>query len=134
MNILRKTVITFGAAAALALGLSGAAIAQTFPGQGFFPQDGQIVATIYQGCGGEPRCMAAAWATVEVSRCRQGLGVPGGCFGPNGEIMKITNHFVPRHLQLPVVMGNIGSDLRNGPGASNDVTGRNGWLRRRFGI
>src|SRR5262245_50290432 len=104
------------------------------PGAGALPQDGQIVASIYQGCGGEPRCMAAAWAAVEIQRCRNGFGAPGGCFGPNGEIMRVVNRFVPQHLQPNVILRNAASDFRNGPGENNDVVGRNGWLRKRLGI
>lgn len=97
---------------------------------GIVPQDGQIVAQIAQGCGGEPTCMAAAWGTIEVHRCAQGIGVPGGCFGPNGEIMKVINRVLPRNFQPNVIVGNIQNDLRNGPGENNDLVGKNGWVCR----
>jgi hypothetical protein len=85
------------------------------------PRDGQIVAQIGQACGGNPKCMGAAWATVEVQRCSQGVGVPGGCFGPNGEITKVINRVVPQHLQPNVILRNIDNDLRNGPGPNNEI-------------
>jgi hypothetical protein len=53
------------------------------------PNDGLIMAQIGQQCGPEPSCWAARWAPVELSRCAGGIGVEGGCFGPNGEIMRI---------------------------------------------
>jgi hypothetical protein len=31
--------------------------------------------------------------TIEVTRCRQGVGVAGGCFGENGEIAKVVQRF-----------------------------------------
>jgi hypothetical protein len=71
---------------------------------------------------------------VEVSRCRSGIGVPGGCFGPNGEIMRVINRMVPPHLQPNNVLRNIQNDVTRGPGDTNDITGRNGWLRQRLGF
>jgi hypothetical protein len=108
-------------------------MSQNMP-QAFVPQDGMIVAEIMQNCGGEPRCVAASWAAVEVQRCRNGFGVEGGCFGPNGEIMKVINRFVPQHLQPNVILRNMENDVRNGPGENNDLVGRNGWLRQRLGF
>lgn len=107
---------------------------QHFPGAGILPRDGFIVADIARNCGGEPRCMATAWLSVETDRCRNGIGVPGGCFGPNGEIMRAVNRVVPQHLQPNVIARNIDNDLRNGPGDNNDLVGRNGWLRKRLGF
>ncbi|MDP9412839.1 MAG: hypothetical protein M3Q08_01840 [Pseudomonadota bacterium] len=104
------------------------------PGAGMLPRDGQIVASIYQSCGGEPSCMAVSWGAVEVQRCRNGFGVPGGCFGPNGEIMKVVNRFLPQHLHPNVIIRNVESDIRNGPGRNNDVVGCNGWLAKRIGV
>jgi hypothetical protein len=92
------------------------------------PQDGQLVAEIAQDCRGEPRCMAAAWGSIEVQRCANGVGVPGGCFGPNGEIMKVINRFVPQNLQPNVILRNMDNDLRNGPGRNNDIVGKDGWV------
>lgn len=116
------------------MGPPGAPGMSGLPGAGMLPQDGQIVASIYQRCGGEPRCMAASWGAVEIQRCRNGFGVPGGCFGPNGEIMKVVNRFLPQHLQPNVIIGNIASDVTNGPGRNNDVVGCDGWLANRLGI
>jgi len=104
------------------------------PGAGLLPQDGQIVAGIYQTCGGEPRCMAAAWGAVEVQRCRNGVGVPGGCFGPNGEIMKVVNRFLPQNLHPNVILRNIDHDLHQGAGSTNDAVGCDGWLAHRVGV
>ena len=103
------------------------------PGAGFLPQDGQIVAGIYQSCGGEPRCMAASWGAVEVQRCRNGFGVPGGCFGPNGEIMRVVNRVLPQNLHPDVILHNTMNDIQHGPGPNNDLVGCNGFLSRTFG-
>lgn len=107
---------------------------QNFPGAGVLPRDGLIVAEIARSCGGEPSCMATAWGSVEIGRCRNGFGVEGGCFGPNGEIMRLINRVVPQHLQPNVIMNNIQNDIQNGPGDNNDVVGKNGWLRKRLGF
>lgn len=98
------------------------------------PRDGQIAAQIAQQCGPNPACAAAAWGSVEVQRCAQGVGVPGGCFGPNGEITKVINRFVPQHLQPNVIARNIANDIQNGPGKNNDVVGCDGWLAKRVGV
>jgi hypothetical protein len=108
--------------------------AQQLPGYGMLPQDGQIVGVIAQQCGGNPYCIAGAWATVEVQRCRNGIFVSGGCFGPNGEIMKVANRFLPHNLQPQVIINNARHDIQHGPGNTNDVTGRDGWLRQRLGF
>jgi hypothetical protein len=85
------------------------------------PRDGQIVAAIGRSCGGNPYCMAAAWASVEVERCRDGIGTPGGCFGPNGEIMRIINRILPEHLHPDVIGKNIDHDLQYGMGKNNEI-------------
>lgn len=103
------------------------------PGAGMLPQDGQIVAMIGQRCGGQPVCMAGAWGAVEIQRCRNGMFVPGGCFGPNGEIMRVLNRTLPRNLQPQTIITNVQSDLQNGPGRNNDLVGCNGALPRLFG-
>ena len=77
--------------------------------------DGQLAAQIAQACNGEPRCIAAAWATEEFRRCSNGIGAPGGCFGPNGEIMRVINSTL--------------NDIRNGGvGRGHDVFGADGWV------
>ena len=103
------------------------------PGAGMLPQDGQIVAMIGQRCGGQPVCMAGAWGAVEIQRCRNGLFVPGGCFGPNGEIMRVLNRALPQNLQPQTIISNAQSDLTNGPGRNNDLVGCNGAVPRLFG-
>jgi hypothetical protein len=102
-------------------------------GAGMLPQDGQIVAMIGQRCGGQPVCMAGAWGAVEIQRCRNGLFVPGGCFGPNGEIMRVLNQVLPQNLQPQTIITNAQSDLRNGAGRNNDLVGCNGAVPRFFG-
>lgn len=83
-------------------------------------RDGNLTMQIAQACNGEPRCIAATWASVEVQRCAGGIGNVGGCFGPNGEIMRrAREHF---------------NDITRGPGNTNDITGRDGWLRQRLGF
>jgi len=91
------------------------------PGAGLLPQDGQIVAGITRACGGNPVCIAGAWGSVGVSRCRQGILQPGGCFGPNGEIMKAVNRVLPQNLQPNTIVGNVQKDLTQGPGPGNEV-------------
>lgn len=103
------------------------------PGAGMLPQDGQIVAMIGQRCGGQPVCMAGAWGSVEIQRCRNGFGVSGGCFGPNGEIMKVLNRVLPQNLQPNVIARNVQNDIQNGPGRNNDLVGCNGAVNRFFG-
>lgn len=120
MTTTHKLASAFFFAVVSGLSFAGPASAQVLPGSGTMPNDGWVVAGLYQACGGEPRCMAAAWATVEVTRCRQGIGNPGGCFGPNGEIMRALN--------------NMRNDVIYGPSDSNDLVGRDGWLRRRLGF
>jgi hypothetical protein len=82
--------------------------------------DSRIVQGIALKCGGDPWCMATSWATIEIQRCQKGIGVPGGCVGPNGEIIKHG--------------GNILGDMQEGPSDSNDLVGKNGWLRKRLGF
>jgi hypothetical protein len=103
------------------------------PGAGMLPQDGQIVAAIAQQCGGNPACMGGAWGAVEVQRCRNGIGTAGGCFGPNGEIMKAINRVVPQNLQPNVIAHNVQNDIQHGPGPNNDFVGCNGAVNRFFG-
>jgi hypothetical protein len=103
------------------------------PGAGTLPQDAQIVAMIGQRCGGQPVCMAGAWGAVEIQRCRNGMFVPGGCFGPNGEIIRVLNRVLPQNLQPQTIITNAQSDLTNGPGRNNDLVGCNGALPRLFG-
>ena len=103
------------------------------PGAGMLPQDAQIVAMIAQRCGGQPLCMAGAWGAVEIQRCRSGMFVPGGCFGPNGEVMQVLNRVMPQNLQPQTIIRNAQSDLRNGPGRNNDAVGCNGAVPRFFG-
>jgi hypothetical protein len=56
----------------------------------------------------------------ELPKCVNGVGVPGGCFGPNGEIIKAARTAV--------------DDITKGPGEHNDLVGRKGWLRQRLGF
>ena len=71
------------------------------------PRDGQIMGQIVQQCGPNPVCVAGAWGSVEVSRCANGIGVSGGCFGPNSEVAKAGNE--------------IKKFLTEGPGPNNEL-------------
>jgi hypothetical protein len=51
----------------------------------------------------------------ELAKCVNGVA---GCIGPNGEIVK--------------ALRNISNDLTRGPGDGNEITGKNGWVRRTF--
>ena len=44
------------------------------------------------------------------------------------------HHLVPQHLQPNVIIENIQRDIEHGPGETNNVTGRKGWLRQRLGF
>lgn len=103
------------------------------PGAGLLPQDGQIVAAIVQRCGGNPACMGTAWGAVEVQRCRNGVGVSGGCFGPNGEIFRVLNAVLPQNLQPSTIIHNVTNDVTYGPGRNNDLVGCNGFVPKLFG-
>jgi hypothetical protein len=72
--------------------------------------------------------MAATWGAVEIQRCRSGIGVPGGCFGPNGEIMKVVNRVLPDNLHPDVILRNMKRDLDEGPGPNHDIFGEDGWV------
>lgn len=88
---------------------------------GLVPRDGAIVAQIVSECGGDPACIAARWGTVELQRCSRGIGVSGGCFGPNGEIMKRVDQILPQPLHPDVIIKNAAHDLAHGPGKNNEV-------------
>jgi hypothetical protein len=103
------------------------------PGAGMLPKDGYIVLTIAQNCSGNPQCMAISWSAVEIQRCRGGIGQPGGCLGPNGEILKAMNRVLPQHLRTDVLIHNLQNDLQHGPSAKNDAVGCDGWLAHRIG-
>jgi len=90
-----------------------------FPGAGLLPRDGQITMQIAEQSGGQSSRMATAWMSVEISRCRNGVFEAGGCFGPNGEIVKAIRV--------------IHKDLTEGPGDNNELFGKDGWVRRTFG-
>jgi hypothetical protein len=93
------------------------------PGLGQLAEDEAIIETIVSACVGQPGCIAIAWASTEVDKCRHGIGVPGGCFGPNGEVMKgvrSTINQLPPNLHPDVILRNIRSDLTRGPGHNNE--------------
>lgn len=105
---------------------------------GFMPQgavpsltrDGQMVAAIAQSCGGEPQCMAARWAAVEVSRCAGGIGQPGGCLGPNGEIMRYSPQAQWHARNAEIAQRErtaAGQALAAGTGVSVDAIQQHGW-------
>ena len=87
---------------------------------GIVPEDGQRIAACLQATGGNVAACGVAEVGNEFSKCANGVGVPGGGFGPNGEIMK----------RLP----NIASDIRNGTGPTNDVFGNKGWMQKTLGF
>lgn len=68
----------------------------------------------------DPVDAAGAIIANELPKCVNGVGVPGGCFGPNGEIIKAAR--------------NAAHDVVHGPGEHNDLVGRKGWLRQRLGF
>jgi len=82
--------------------------------------DGQRIAACLQSTGGNYMACGAAEAANEFAKCQNGVGVPGGCFGPGGEIMKHGRNAI--------------KDVLQGPGDSNDLVGKNGFLRRTFGF
>lgn len=88
---------------------------------GLVPQDGALVAQIVANCGGEPICVASQWGSVELQRCSRGVGVSGGCFGPNGEIMRAIDGVLPQHLHPDVIARNVEHDLKHGFGKNNEI-------------
>jgi hypothetical protein len=55
----------------------------------------------------DPSSVAGAIVANELPKCANGVGVPGGCLGPNGEVRK----FAERNVVGPVtdvVSGEIG--------------------------
>jgi hypothetical protein len=56
----------------------------------------------------------------ELPKCANGVGVAGGCVGPNGVIVKAIRNGV--------------SDLTHGPGDHNDLVGRHGFVRGILGF
>jgi hypothetical protein len=73
---------------------------------------------------GEPRavaaCIAARLTAEELQKCKNGIGSANGCFGPNNTLRV--------HLENSV------KDLTQGPGESNDITGREGFTCKQLGI
>jgi hypothetical protein len=55
----------------------------------------------------------------EAAKCANGVGVPGGCAGPNGFVIKTLRNGV--------------KDVTEGTGDHNELFGKDGWVRRTFG-
>jgi hypothetical protein len=92
------------------------------PGYGSLPIDETILETIVDGCRGQPGCIALAWGSVAVGRCRNGIGVPDGCVEPNGEGMKGVRsaiNLLPPNLHPDAILKKIESDPHGGPGRNN---------------
>lgn len=99
-------------------------------GMGIIPNDGVMAAQIAQQCGANPVCIAGRWAAIEASRCTNGIGVAGGCFGPNGEI----DRRLPHNFRPSTIIQNGRSDLEQGPGPGNELRRAGEWLGDRTGI
>jgi hypothetical protein len=54
----------------------------------------------------------------EAAKCANGVGVPGGCLGPNGEVIK--------------ALRNGWNDITKGPGDHNELFGKHGFVGRLF--
>jgi hypothetical protein len=74
------------------------------------------IVTIHSASAADP---ADAIIANEMPKCVNGVGIPGGCFGPNGEIIKAAR--------------NVLNDVTRGPGDHNELVGKHGWVRRTFG-
>jgi hypothetical protein len=48
--------------------------------------------------------------------------------------MRVVNRFLPQNLQPNIIVNNVVNDVRHGPGDNNDLTGKNGWVRKRLGF
>jgi hypothetical protein len=54
----------------------------------FLTADGKRIATCLRTTGGNVIACGGVEAINELMKCTKGIGVSGGCFGPNGELMK----------------------------------------------
>jgi len=85
--------------------------------------EGQIIARCAIGSGGDPYstagCAATQLTTRELGRCANGIGTPGGCFGPSNTVRQFVENGV--------------RDLTQGPGQNNDLFGSNGFVARTLG-
>jgi len=86
--------------------------------------EAQTVARCAAGTGGNPLgtlgCAATQLTQSELDKCRNGIGTPGGCFGPGNTIRQFVENGV--------------RDLTQGPGSGNDLFGSDGWMQRTFGV
>lgn len=108
----------------------------------------QVFATCAMSTGGEPMtfagCVGTQLTQLELQKClTHGIG-GNGCFGTNNEIVKFTsnawrdvtqgpgpsNDLLGRDGWVGRKMQDAANDLRHGPGPSNDLVGRDGWTAR----
>jgi len=65
-------------------------------------------------------CIAGRLTAEEIQKCSNGIGSPNGCFGPSNTLRQAVENAV--------------SDLTQGPGDHNDLTGREGYTCKHLGI
>jgi len=76
------------------------------------PPDGQRIAGCLVSTGGNVAACGVNEAINELQKCQNGIGKPGGCFGPNGEGMK----FVRNNIAGPI--GDVASGHLGGSSES----------------
>ena len=65
-------------------------------------------------------CIAGRLTAEEIQKCNNGIGSPGGCFGPSNTLRQAVENAL--------------SDLTKGPGDHNDLTGREGYTCKHLGL
>jgi uncharacterized membrane protein len=112
----------------------------------------QVFVSCAISTGGQPYAYAGCVGTQltmnELQKClTQGIG-GNGCYGPNNTAVKVvtnafkditqgpgpSNDLLGRDGWVGRTAQNVGNDLTHGPGDTNDVVGRHGWLRSRLGF
>jgi hypothetical protein len=63
--------------------------------------DGQRIASCLSATRGNYLACGVAEGANELSKCANGIGVPGGCLGPNGEIRKFFDNALKDGTQGP---------------------------------
>jgi hypothetical protein len=70
-------------------------------------------------CIAQPECVVLIAVIILGASLAEELNSGKPPFGPNNELVK--------------ALRNIGNDIVFGPSSSNDLVGKDGWLRKRFG-
>jgi hypothetical protein len=104
----------------------GAIPVPQIPGAIPLPPPFQIRNNIIRQCRGEPRCVAVNWGLFVYGRCQD--GDMAACASPDMLWAQDMIASLPPHMRPRVILNNVRNDLRNGPGAGNEIFGRNGFV------